>query len=132
VRRVSYDRYPSDVLATDWRAPKRGRAQPADATLGLVVEQVTSDFCGEIVRVDRDLDTVELEDRHRRRRTFPLGAGFLLEGKPVILRAPARTPAPARPARTASGSVAVPNAPARVARSSRIYVEGRHDAELVE
>jgi hypothetical protein len=36
------------------------------------------------------------------------------------------------PARTASGSVAVTGAKARVARESRIYVEGKHDAELVE
>ncbi len=34
--------------------------------------------------------------------------------------------------RTASGSVAVADAPARVARASRILVEGLHDAELVE
>jgi hypothetical protein len=40
--------------------------------------------------------------------------------------------APAPPRRTASGSVAAPAARARVARASRIYVEGRHDAELVE
>lgn len=40
--------------------------------------------------------------------------------------------APVRPTRTASGSVAVPGARARVARAGRIYVEGRHDAELVE
>ena len=38
----------------------------------------------------------------------------------------------APPRRTASGSVAVPGARARVARASRILVEGRHDAELVE
>jgi hypothetical protein len=37
-----------------------------------------------------------------------------------------------RPTRTASGSVAVPDAPARVARASRIWVEGLHDAVLVE
>jgi hypothetical protein len=37
-----------------------------------------------------------------------------------------------RPSRTASGSVAVPDAVARVARAGRILVEGRHDAELVE
>ena len=46
--------------------------------------------------------------------------------------APPRATAPARPTRTASGSVAVPDVSARVARQSRIYVEGRHDAELVE
>ncbi|MGB0436963.1 MAG: DUF3097 family protein, partial [Mycobacterium sp.] len=40
--------------------------------------------------------------------------------------------AAAERARTASGSVAVAGARAKVARASRIYVEGRHDAELVE
>ncbi|MFC6286695.1 DUF3097 domain-containing protein [Nocardioides sp. GCM10027113] len=126
------DRYGSDVLATDWKAPKRGRAVEAPAELGAVVEEVTTDWCGEIVAVDRDLHTVTLEDRRNRRRTFPLGAGFLLEGRPVILTAPVNRPAPAKPTRTASGSVAVHGARARVARQSRIYVEGRHDAELVE
>src|SRR4051795_12276447 len=126
------DRYGTDVLATDWRVPKRGRAVEAVAELGAVVEEVECDFCGEIVAVDRDLDTLTLEDRRGRRRSFPLGPGFLLEGRPVILRAPTRPAAPGRPTRTASGSVAVHDAKARVARASRIYVEGRHDAELVE
>jgi hypothetical protein len=128
---VSFDRYGSDVLSTDWRAPKRGRAVEVAADRGLVVEEVTTDWCGEIVAVERDLQTVTLEDRRGRRRTFPLGPGFLLEGAPVILTAPART-APAPATRTASGSVAVRGAKARVARASRIFVEGRHDAELVE
>jgi len=126
------DRYGADVLATDWRAPKRGRAVETPAVKGEVVEEVTTDFCGEIVQVDRDLHTVTLEDRRLRRRTFPLGAGFLLDGKPVILVAPVRLAAPVPPTRTASGSLAVHDARARVARQSRIYVEGRHDAELVE
>jgi hypothetical protein len=125
------DRYGSDVLNTDWRAPRRGRAVEIDADKGLVVEEVTTDWCGEIVAVERDLGTVTLEDRHGRRRTFPLGTGFLLEGVPVVLRAPTRK-APEQARRTASGSVAVPGTRARVARASRIFVEGRHDAELVE
>ena len=129
---TSRDRYGTDILATDWRAPKRGRAVEAPAVKGEVVEEVTTDFCGEIVQVDRDLHTVTLEDRRQKRRTFPLGAGFLLEGKPVILTAPVHAVAPAKATRTASGSVAVHGATARVARQSRIYVEGRHDAELVE
>jgi hypothetical protein len=129
---TSRDRYGSDVLSTDWRAPKRGRAVEAPAEIGAVVEEVTTDMCGEIVAVDRDLDTLTLEDRHGKRRTFPLGPGFLLEGKPVILKPPVRAAAPAKPTRTASGSVAVHGAKARVARASRIFVEGRHDAELVE
>jgi hypothetical protein len=126
------DRYGSDVLSTDWRVPKRGRAVEAPAEIGAVVEEVTADWCGEIVAVERDLGTLTLEDRRGRRRSFPLGPGFLLDGKPVILIAPVRVPAPTGPTRTASGSIAVANAPARVARASRIFVEGRHDAELVE
>ena len=45
------------VLNSDWRAPKRGRATETPATIGDVVEEITTDFCGEIVAVDRDLDT---------------------------------------------------------------------------
>lgn len=41
-------------------------------------------------------------------------------------------PQPTAPTRSASGSVYVKDAPARVARAGRIFVEGRHDAELVE
>ncbi|MDP9822413.1 DUF3097 domain-containing protein [Nocardioides massiliensis] len=125
------DRYGTDVLATDWRAPKRGRAVETEAQHGMVVEEVTTDWCGEVVAVERDLGTVILEDRRGKRRTFPLGPGFLLEGRPVILVAPTRR-GPKAPTRTASGSVAVAGAKARVARASRIFVEGRHDAELVE
>ncbi|HEX6876792.1 MAG TPA: DUF3097 domain-containing protein, partial [Nocardioidaceae bacterium] len=128
---MSFDRYGSDVLNTDWRVPKRGRSVEIEADKGLVVEEVTTDWCGEIVAVDRDLMTVTLEDRRQRRRTFPLGPGFLLEGVPVILRPPTRK-GPTRKTHTASGSIAVPGTTARVARASRIFVEGRHDAELVE
>ena len=78
------------MLANDWRIPKNGRAVEIDADLGLVVEEVTTDWCGEIVKVERDLGTVTLEDRRRKRRTFPLGPGFLLEGRPVVLVAPTR------------------------------------------
>jgi hypothetical protein len=72
-----------------------------------------------------------LEDRRGKVRSFPLGPGFWIDGAPVRLVAPAAA-APARSTRTASGSVAVRGARARTARSSRILVEGRHDAELVE
>ncbi len=124
-----HDRYGPDVLATDWRAPKRGRSVDTEVEPDLVVEDATSGFCGAVVAIERDL--VVLEDRFGARRSYPYGPGFLLDGRPVSLRPPAgRTPV--APTRTASGSVAVPGARARVARASRIYVEGRHDAELVE
>ncbi|NLC98515.1 MAG: DUF3097 domain-containing protein [Actinomycetales bacterium] len=125
------DRYGGDVLGSDWRKPVRGRTVDAPAERGLVVEDASTGFVGEVMRVDRDLGTVELEDRRMKRKVFPLGPGFLLEGKPVNLQAPARA-SQAAPTRTASGSRAVANQRARVALPSRIFVEGRHDAELVE
>jgi hypothetical protein len=128
---MATDRYSSDVLAGDWKKPSRGRTVEQQAELGLVVEDVTTGWCGEIVRVDADLGMVELEDRHLKRRSFPLGPGFWLDGKPVSLIAPPRS-RPATSARTASGSRAVNGARAKVALPSRIWVEGRHDAELVE
>lgn len=127
-----HDRYGSDVLSTDWRKPPRGRSAEVPATHGLVVEEVATDWCGEVVAIDRDLRTVTLEDRRNKRRTFPMGPGFLVEGKPVVLTPPVQRKAPKAPTRTASGSIAVQGAKAKVARASRIFVEGRHDAELVE
>ena len=123
------DRYGSDVLAGDWNRPKNGRTVDLEISAGMVVEEPTSGFVGAIVRWEHGV--VDLEDRHGTIRSYPLGPGFWYEGKPVALRAPAKA-APARPTRTASGSVAVDGVKARVARAGRIYVEGRHDAELVE
>ncbi|MBB2772224.1 MULTISPECIES: DUF3097 domain-containing protein [Mycolicibacterium] len=122
------DRYGRDVLASNPHAPKRVRSTEHPVEPGMVVEDAQSGYVGAVVRVETG--RVELEDRHGKVRTFPLGPGFLLDGRPVILTAPRR--APAAPARTASGSVAVAGARAKVALASRIYVEGRHDAELVE
>jgi len=101
------------------------------AERGLVVEDSEGRFCGAVVGYEKG--AVTLEDRHGKRRVFPLTpAAFLLEGQPVTLIPPAAAPRPSGPTRTASGSVAAPRAPAKVARASRIYVEGKHDAELVE
>lgn len=125
---MTSDRYGADVLAGDWRAPTRGRAVEQPVEIGAVVEDVETGFCGAVVRVEADV--LDIEDRHGRVRGFPLGPGYLVDGLPVILTRPRR--GPAAPSRTASGSRAVPGGRARVARGSRIYVEGRHDAELVE
>jgi hypothetical protein len=120
-------RYEEDVLARPSRkpaAPPRVAAEP-----GLVVEDSAGEFCGAIVGCEKD--AVTLEDRHGRRRVFPLAETFLLEGTRVALVRPVQRTRPG-PARTASGSIAPPASQARIARASRIYVEGKHDAELVE
>src|ERR1700738_4649969 len=95
----------------------------------MVVEDAQTGYVGAVVRIE--YGRMELEDRHGRRKPFPVGPGYLIDGRPVILTAPRRGAPPAAPARTAAGSGAV-GAKARVALASRIFVEGRHDAELVE
>ncbi|GAA4616424.1 DUF3097 family protein [Saccharopolyspora hordei] len=118
--------YGKDVLA----GPRRTKVPEVPAEPGLVVEDPASGFCGAVVRVEKD--TVVLEDRHGNQRVFPMRpAAFLHEGKPATL-VPVRAAAPRGPGRSASGSVRVEGLRARTARASRIWVEGLHDAELVE
>jgi DUF3097, C-terminal domain/DUF3097, N-terminal domain len=127
---VQSRRYERDVLAPELRRPRPGQGpvQQVEAEPGLVVEDFEGRFCGAIIAFEKD--AVTLEDRHGKRRAFPLPGTFLLDGERVTLVRPA--PGKAAPSRTASGSIAAPGQRAKVARASRIYVEGKHDAELVE
>lgn len=140
---MTTDRYGSDVLSgtgsAHHRRPPTSVEVPAEH--GLVVEDVQSGWVGAVVRVEKagGVHLVVLEDRVGRTRSFRLGPGFLIDGRPVRLVPPVATNRPtaagahgAERLRSASGSVYVTNAKARVARGSRIWVEGKHDAELVE
>lgn len=122
------DRYSRDVLAPGWQKAHLKKTKDTAIELDMVVE--FDDFVGAVVGWEHGV--VLLEDRKGKTRGFPFGAGFLLEGEPVALRPPLRK-GTAKPAYTASGSRA-DAAPqkARVALPSRIFVEGRHDAELIE
>src|ERR1700737_3563113 len=107
--------YGADVLADGGTAGGLGRRRPGqrgvpkvEAERGLVVEDSEGRFCGAVVGYEKG--AVTLEDRHGKRRVFPLApAAFLLDGKPVTLIPPAAPAAPgagtrtARTARTASG-----------------------------
>jgi len=123
--------YSRDVLAAGNRRPRPGQrpVPQVEAEPGLVVEDFEGTFCGAVVAFEKD--AVTLEDRHGNRRAFPLPGTFLFEGERVTLVRPAAQRA-AGPSKTASGSVAAPRQRAKVAQASRIYVEGKHDAELVE
>lgn len=127
-----------DIL-DDFDEQRRRPAYPSvPAAPGLVVEDRSSGFCGDVVAVDAG--AVTLRDRRGNERRFSLKeGGFLLEGRPVTLvrpaaGAPGGVAAARRPTVTNSGSVVDPAAPrrARTAAASRIWVEGVHDAELVE
>jgi DUF3097, C-terminal domain len=125
------------ILSGPIDGPERTAAQypHEQATPGLRVLHRASGFTGEVVALDGD----ELVLRghtglERRFRNVP--GSFAVDGMPTHLvgvRAPVDDgPRVAARRRTASGSRAVVGVSARVARGSRIWVEGVHDAELVE
>jgi hypothetical protein len=122
------DPYGSDVLADFGRRAPKVQAIVVEAVRELVVEEAATGFVGAVVGYEGRL--LRLEDRRGSVRLFPIGPGFLIDGKPVALRLP-RVPDKGV-SRTASGSISAPTERARVARASRILVEGRHDAELIE
>lgn len=130
--------YPDDVLAAG--RPKRRTVREIPAELDMVVETADGVFCGAVVAFGKAVvageqrDTVTLADRFNRRRDFPLlPASFLVEGELVTLVRPKPAAVgPAKPGRTASGSIAVAGVRAQVAKASRLWVEGVHDAALVE
>lgn len=119
----------------DLTAPARKELPEVHAERAMVLEEVQSGWVGAVTRIEKSggMHLVALEDRRGKSRSFPLGYGFLLDGAPIRLMPPApRSQAPVPAARTASGSVKLSGQRAQVAKASRIWVEGKHDAELVE
>lgn len=97
---------------------------------GLVVEHRASAVVGAVVSWGKG--QVLLRDRRGAQHRFALEeGGYLIDGRIATLVVPSST-RDSTLQRTASGSIAVAKSPAKVARGSRLWVEGRHDAELVE
>lgn len=97
----------------------------------MVVEHRPSGVTGAIVELAHG--GLTLRDRHGRDHLVRMAPGaFMVDGRIVTLVVERAAPTPQAPTITASGSIAVDGAPARIARASRILVEGVHDAELVE
>ena len=125
-RFVEPDPYGRDVLAA---GPRKRVVPEIAATPDVVAEDPLSGFCGAAVVCSSTV--VTLEDRAGRRRNFPLTPGaFLVDGQQVTLVRPRS--GPAGPELSASGSRVVTGLRARTARAARIWVEGIHDAALVE
>jgi hypothetical protein len=128
------DMYGEDILSGHSRM-RKVPAPRVPAERGLVVEDAGSGFCGAVVGFERtyDGDFVRLEDSARTTRLFALReAAFLIDGKRVTLERAVAAPKPTGATRSASGSTKVDGLRARTARASRIWVEGVHDAALVE
>ncbi len=141
------DPYGTDIFSfdphRDGPGARRPRSREVRVEKDMVLEDVQTGFVGSVVRVEKSggMHVVELEDRRGRTRTFPLGGGFWIDGAPVVVLPPLPGPAgepvgalttPGGRRVTNSGSIAGPSEPAHVARASRIWVEGKHDAQLVE
>jgi hypothetical protein len=112
---------------------EKRRSHPAypsvTARLGEIVEDRASGFCGDIVAITAEAVTVR--DRHGATRQFRYKpGGFLIDGRPITLVREVRSPA--TPRLTNSGAIAGRSQRAGVAKASRIWVEGRHDAELLQ
>ena len=121
--------YSGDIL-DDFAQQQRGPTYPdVVVEMGMLVEDRASHFCGDVVRWNAEGVTLQDRNDYVRHFTWKPG-GFLIEGKPVTLVRPAASAAATQRV-TASGSVAG-DGRARVAAANRIWVEGKHDAELVE
>lgn len=122
---------PRDILDELEQQRARPAYREVPVRMGMVVEDRATGFCGDVVKIT--VEAVTLRDRrgnHRHFRYKP--GGFRIDGVAVSLIRPA-SEAAAMPRITNSGSIAAAGPrPARVARASRIWVEGKHDAELVE
>jgi hypothetical protein len=130
----SPDPYGTDVLAEAARAKARAAWPPVPAVAGLVVQHRVTGHRGKVLRIEAGLVTIRGELGGE--RVFRLSPGaFQVDGKAVTLVPPAAAAGrPAQAERTASGSIAAPRHErgAKVARGSRLLVEGVHDATLVE
>ena len=128
---MSLDPYGGDIFAGHRRSkPTQYPEVPAEP--GMVVEVRGDDFVGAVLGVDKTVfgEVVRLEDRHGVERVFNLiKGGFLVEGQPVTLT---RYVPKQAPRKSNSGSRRVENVEAKVAAPSRIWVEGVHDAAIVE
>nr|VDG63629.1 Protein of uncharacterised function (DUF3097) [Streptococcus thermophilus] len=129
----SKDPYGGDIFAG--HARKQPRTFPTVEATPDIVAEVFGDpdeFVGAVVGVERTYDGefVRLEDRRGTQRLFKMLPGaFLVEGERATLVRPV---VKQEPRKSNSGSRRVANVQAKVAMPSRIWVEGVHDAAIVE
>ena len=123
--------YDQDILDSYAESKKPKQYPTVEVSMGLVVEDRASGFVGDVVRWNHEAVTLRDRNQYLRHFTWKPG-GFLLTGRPVTLARPAQQRTATQHV-TASGSIAGDRGrAAQVAKASRIWVEGKHDAELLE
>lgn len=122
--------YSPDVLAVP--PTRRPPPRPVALRLGIALTHRHSGFSGTVVRYEGGVVELEAPDDGGRRAFAFEPDGFAQGGKPVRLtKAPVGIGRPAT-LTSASGARVSATAAAKVARASRIWVEGTHDAQLLE
>jgi hypothetical protein len=122
----------SEPIDLDGPRRRRPTYPPVEAVAGLAVTPRGQRQAWTVLSLRGEV-LLARDPQGRQHALTPVPGGFTVQGRAVTLVAPRPRPAaPGAATRTASGSVAGPKQPARVARASRILVEGIHDAELVE
>jgi hypothetical protein len=125
---VKHDRWAeSDILAEINKREYR----VLEVRVGMTLTHTGSSFTGTVAEFTQGGDVV-LTDTWGEQQTFPAHDGaFMHNGSRVSMREPTAS-SRAKPRFTPSGSIDAGVSRARIARASRIWVEGVHDAELIE
>lgn len=125
---VKHDRWAkSDILAEFNKREYR----VLEVRVGMTLTHTGSRFTGTVAAFTQGGDVV-LTDKWGEQQTLPAHDGaFMHNGSRVSMREPAASPG-AKRRFTPSGSIDAGVSRARIARASRIWVEGVHDAELIE
>lgn len=123
-------RYPADVLAVP--SKKRPPARQVGLQLGISLTDRASGFSGTVVEYESGVIVLEAPGDGGQRAFAYTADGFAQNGAPIRLTKGGvgiKRPATLT---SASGAVVARNHTAQVARASRIWVEGTHDAQLLE
>lgn len=120
---------PMDIEAPKRRGPS---AKVVNVELGMALTHRGDRITGSVLRYVPGQMLV-LRDRSGKDHSYkPRDGAFLIGDQPVALRQLVKSDIEVVASETASGSIDIGPIQARVARPSRIYVEGIHDAELIE
>ncbi len=123
---------PGDDILDDEHRNNRPKYRNVEAVVGLVVEDRFGGFVGDVVKTNSE--GVTLRDRADRLRVFTWKeGGFLLDGEAITLVRPTVHVTHVPRVSNAGGLLSRDaSTTARVAQPHRIWVEGVHDADLLE
>ena len=129
---MSSDGILSEPMDLETPARRGPTVTPLNVEIGMRLLHGATGTEGTVVRYVQGQQIVLRDATGRDHALRPQDGAFSHNGAPVALRQLVVNEGPDSVSFTASGSIDLGHVPARMARASRIYVEGIHDAELIE